>query len=387
MSNYCAEIVKPSALSDAQITAWSNFCFGNADLYSPYFHFGYTNMLATIRDDVYVLAISGGSSPVAFLPFQANVKANGKVGFARNIGAPMTDYQGIICSRETYNDPEFNIINCMEKVGISAFGFSAFVNLPSGQKIFGREQVECTVMDLSGGAEKWREERSSSYRRHLKSTRRRMRKAEDLGEIRTVFNCKDQEVFDQLIVWKRQKFALTGKYDVLSTGWAETLLKKLWQHGADGLRADMHALYFGDELAAIDLGLTDGKVFHSWMVAYNNDFYQLAPGIQLLEALIDGAEQLGYRRIDLGEGIDGYKRHYASEDIKVTSGYMTTTGGAATFTRFYGGMEQFTGNKFGKLGKAPGKIRRRYSQIRACETSRLKRVKAFLSAFKGAPTS
>ena len=115
---------------------------------------------------------------------------------------------------------------------------------------------------------------------------------------------------------------------MLSTGWAEQLLKTLWQRDeqAGFVRADMHALYFGDRLAAIELGLTDGHVFHSWMVGYNDDFHHLAPGIQLLEALIDEAVGLGYSRIDLGEGIDGYKRHYANQDVNVASGFITTVG-------------------------------------------------------------
>lgn len=381
--NYSAEIVKPSALSDAQKQAWEDFRRSNHDLYSPYFYFGYTDMLSTIRDDVYVLVVSDTDKPIAFLPFQALKRSNGKIGFARNIGAPMTDYQGIICAPKTYKDSKFDIIKYLEQADISAFGFSAFVNIPNG--VVSREEVACTVLDISGGAEEWRKGRSSSYRRHLKSTRRRIRKSEEIGKIKTVFKCKDEDVFDQLIAWKKQKFVLTGKYDVLSAGWAETLLRNLWQMDGDGLRAEMHALYFGNELAAIDLGLTDGDVFHSWMVGYNDDFHQLAPGIQLLEALIDAAGDLGYQRIDLGEGIDGYKRHYASEDVRVASGYIATAGLAASFTRFYGGLENFTENKLGKMGKAPGKLRRRYSQIRACEQSSPKRVMALLAAFKGAP--
>lgn len=376
---YSAEIVKPSALSDVQKQAWAEFRQSNPDLYSPYFALEYTQILSTIRDDVYVLVVMGRNDPLAFLPFQGAMKASGNIGFARNIGAPMTDYQGIICAHETYTDNNFDIDACLRQVGVSSFGFSAFIHIPGG--VVSREQVQCTVMDISIGSEEWRKGRSSSYRRHLKSNRRRIRKSEELGPIRYEFDCKDQDVFEQLIAWKKQKFVQTGKYDVLASGWAETLLRELWQKGKTSLRAEMHAMYIGDELAAVDLGLTDGEVFHSWMVGYHDDFHHLAPGIQLLEALIDEADELGYQRIDLGEGVDGYKRHYASEDVKVASGYMATHGSAAMFIRLYGGAE----NKLGKPGLALGKLRRRYSQIRACEPSGPKRVKALLAAFKGVP--
>lgn len=89
---------------------------------------------------------------------------------------------------------------------------------------------------------------------------------------------------------------------MLSADWTRALLQTLWQEQAqEELHADMHALYFGNTLAAIDFGLSDGVTFHSWMVAYNNELQHLAPGIQLLEELIDGAGELGYNRIDLGE--------------------------------------------------------------------------------------
>jgi len=109
----------------------------------------------------------------------------------------------------------------------------------------------------------------------------------------------------------------------------------------------MHALYFGNRLAAIDLGLSDGDVFHSWMVAYDDELSEYAPGIQLLEGLIDATPDTGYKRIDMGEGLDGYKRRGV-----------------------------------GRLKDAPGKLRRRYSQIAACEDNASDRVRHMIAAFK-----
>ena len=199
-----------------------------------------------------------------------------------------------------------------------------------------------------------------------------------------------------ILKWKQEKFAETGKFDVLSAGWTKDMLHALWQSGLDGmggkarrdadLRAEMHTLSIGGELAAIDLGLTDGKTFHSWIVAYNAEFHTLAPGIQLLEALIDEAAALGYTRIDLGEGLDGYKRHYASEDVNVHSGYVAASGAAAAITRLYGAAETLSEKHFGRIGRLPGKARRRYAQIQACEPRPARRALAMLAAAKGAPS-
>jgi len=86
---------------------------------------------------------------------------------------------------------------------------------------------------------------------------------------------------------KRAQFKVTGKYDVLSAGWTQDLLERLWKSPENEVHCELHALYFGDVLAAIDFGLTDGHIYHSWIVAYDNAVAAYSPGIQLLEGLID----------------------------------------------------------------------------------------------------
>jgi CelD/BcsL family acetyltransferase involved in cellulose biosynthesis len=139
----------------------------------------------------------------------------------------------------------------------------------------------------------------------------------------------------------------------------------------------MHALYFGDRLAAIDLGLSDGDVFHSWMVAYDDALAEFGPGIQLLEGLIDASLETGYKRIDMGEGLDGYKRHYSSASTDVVSGLVAFSGAAGRLSRIYAATERWGVEN---LKDAPGKLRRRYSQIAACEDGKANRVKHMLAA-------
>ncbi len=370
------EILKPEALSAADRGLWRQWQGENPVLYSPYFALGYLMAVNALVDDVYVMAISHNGARIGFLPFQAKVRSDGKIGFARPIGSPMTDYQGCVCASGT----NFDLSAVLAQAGFGAFHFTHAVSQGLFEP-YARSALECTVMRIGSSPEDWRADRDASYRRHLKNNRKRRRKAEELGPVRTEFGCQDAAVFDQLIDWKKQKFALTGKYDVLGAGWTLALVQSLWRNEAKrDVWADMHALYFGDQLAAIDLGLTNGTTFHSWMVAYNADFHALAPGIQLLELLIDAAPQLGYERLDLGEGVEGYKRHYASEPVSVASGFIAASGPAATLSKLYGACESFGEDRLGSLGKLPGKARRRYTQIRGCEPKFTGRAKAMLGA-------
>lgn len=363
------KVVKPQSLTAQERAVWTLLRETNPALYSPYFHIGYTDIIGELRDDVYVAVMCEGDQPVAFLPFQG--PQPGKSGFARPIGAPMTDYHGFIQAAGS----SYDYIDILRQAGIGAFHFNALIG---DMGLETSERDEACVMSLPDGAKVWREAQGKSYRRHMKSLRRRIRKTEeDIGPRRFEFKIRDENVFDQLINWKREKFALTGKYDVLSVGWTQTLLKRLWESDGD-LRCDLHALYFGDTLAAIDLGLTDGATFHSWMVAYNSEHYNLSPGIQLLEGLLDVMPDHGYGRLDLGVGLDGYKKHYATDKFDVSSGFVAVKGPAAALSQLYGKAETF-GKK--SLKDAPGKLRRRYSQIAACDESFSGRTKAMLEAF------
>lgn len=365
--NPTVNVKRAHELSETDRMAWTALRASNPQNYSPYFHLDYTLLLADLRDDVFIACVYDNELPIAFLPYQG-------ARFARPVGAPMTDYHGFICKA----DADLNPIEILKAAGIGAYHFSAVTN--EQMNTHAQSEDDGVMMDISLGADKWRETRDGSYRRHLKSNRRRIRKAsEDIGEPRFVWKSTDTAIFDQLIAWKKQKFVETGKYDVLSAEWTLNLLTQLWQRKNGGLTCDMQALYFGDRLAAVDLGLSDGDTFHSWIVAYDGELHSYAPGIQLLEELVDASAELGYKRIDLGVGTDGYKRHYATEPVKAGTGFIAAQGSAATLSKLYSKAETF-GHK--ALKDAPGKLRRRYTQIAACEDSFSGRTKAMLKAVK-----
>lgn len=144
----------------------------------------------------------------------------------------MTDYQGFICASGT----QIDALSAFKLAGFGAFHFGSMIGQEGLLDNYAKSHVDCTVANVSYGAEVWREARDSSYRRHLKSHRRRVRKAEELGERRFEFRSKDQTVFNQLVKWKKQKFSETGKYDVLSADWTMSLVETLWtQTPKDGL--------------------------------------------------------------------------------------------------------------------------------------------------------
>jgi len=366
---------RAAQLSESDWTAWAQLRAENTGLRSPYFHPEYTQLLAELRPDVRVVCqYETDGTPTAFLPLQGK-------RFTRPVGAPMSDYHAIITNRDdiTYD-------SLLSGAGIGAYHYSCAADPQRLRMPQILSESETSAIDIETTAEDWRAERDGSYRRHLKSNRRRTRKAEEaIGPKRIELFSRDIDVYTSLLKWKRAKFAQTGKYDVLSAEWTQGLIRTLWERGRKAdLRCDMHALYFGDRLAAIDLGLSDGDVFHSWMVAYDDELSEFGPGIQLLEALIDATPETGYKRIDMGEGLDGYKRHYASASTRVVSGLVPLSGAVGRLSRIYAAAERWG---VGPLKDAPGKLRRRYTQIAACEDGTAGRIKHMLAAVAGSRRS
>lgn len=362
-------VQKPAQLSETDWAAWADMRASNPDLRSPYFHPDYTRLLAELRDDVRIVCqYDQDGMPIAFLPIQGQ-------RFARPVGAPMSDYHAIITDQD---DVTYDSLFAASGIGAYHYSCATDVKRLRGTQILSTS--ETAAIDISSSADDWRAARDGSYSRHLKSNRRRTRKAEEaIGSKRIALFSRDIDVYGALLKWKQNKFAETGKYDVLSANWTQALIRNLWERDPKAsLRCDMHALYFGDRLAAIDLGLSDGDVFHSWMVAYDDELSEYAPGIQLLEGLIDASAETGYRRIDMGEGLDGYKRHYASASSAVVSGLVPLAGAAGRLSRVYAAAERWG---VGPLKDAPGKLRRRYSQISACEDGTGGRIRHMIAAF------
>lgn len=366
-TSYTTSLYKAQDLPESVIIAWHKLRASNPFLYSPYFHPDYMMEVARHLTDVRVVVLKENAKIIAILPYQGQ-------SFARPVGAPLTDYHGIICSP----DYSVSLQDILADTPVGAFHYTSLIKHLEKTVPNAHQGV---VMAFPKGSQAWRSERDSSFNKHQKSLRRRIRKvSEEIGEPKLITQSQNKAEFDQLIQWKVSQYEESGYYNVLGADWTLGLLKSLWAKGAKApLRLDMHSLYFGDKLAAVDTGLSDGKTYHSWIVAYDSKFHTYSPGTQLLNQIIDSSDMLGYERIDLGVGIDNFKKYYATESVQTSSGFAAISGPAAKLSQLYDAAERF-GQK--SLSDAPGKLRRRYSQIAACDNTMTGRAKAMLAAVK-----
>ena len=350
---YTREFYDYNTLPKRVLEKWRFFIKDNPSLYSPYFHPDYTALVSELRDDVSIAVLECDNSVVAILPFQG-------AHFARPVGAPMTDYQGVICSP----DKPYSIHDVLGESQIGVFGYDALV---SGKKTKSNSAQSAAVIAFPNGYEDWLSSRDSAFTKHQKETRRRLRKASaDIGEPKLITQSRDIDIFNQLVSWKSKQFAHNKIYNVLGVDWTVNLLKNLLRKSEQrDIWLDMHALYFGDRLAAIDTGLTDGKTYHRWIVAYDPELHKYAPGTQMLNFIIRSSDELGYSRIDHGVGREDFKKYYATEDVDTYTGYTALGGYGGLMANMYNAVER-GGRKH--LSDLPGKMRRRYYQVSNCET-------------------
>jgi len=117
----------------------------------------------------------------------------------------MSDYHAIITNRDdiTYD-------SLLSGTGIGAYHYSCAADPQRLRMPQILAESETAAIDIETTVEAWREGRDSSYRRHLKSNRRRTRKAEEaIGPKRIALFSRDIDVYMSLLKWKRAKFVDT----------------------------------------------------------------------------------------------------------------------------------------------------------------------------------
>ena len=86
-------IVSIGDIDEAMVSRWNAWVSPGGRLVSPYLRFEFTRCIASVRDDVRIAIFEDAGEIIGFFPHHA-----AREGVVRPIGAPMSDYQGIIAA-------------------------------------------------------------------------------------------------------------------------------------------------------------------------------------------------------------------------------------------------------------------------------------------------
>lgn len=109
-------------------------------------------------------------------------------------------------------------------------------------------------------------------------------------------------MLEALIGWKREHLRRQGCVDTFRLRWVAPLLRRVATKQTAHFAGVLSALYAGETLVAVHLGVRSGPELCSWVPAYDAAFAKYSPGVILHLELAKAAAGEGIRRIDLGRG-------------------------------------------------------------------------------------
>ena len=318
-------VVHAAALSDNDIANWRSIQDSNPALVSPYLTLEFTQLVATVRDDVFVAVLQQQGETIGYFPYQ-----RGAMRIGKPVGGVMSDYQGVIVADSLPCDPATLVRAC----GLRAWDFDHLIAAQSEFAPFHRIQTCSPIMDLSHGYEAYLAERRASGGDKISDLQRLERKLErDHGTLRFVPHETDPRMLDTLIEWKTSQFIRTGVPNIFRESWIRNYVRRL--HGTDtpGFGGVFSVLYASGRPVAMSLDLRSRSVRHGSITAFDLEFFRYSPGMLLLLMSAQHAASVGLQTFDLGKGDMPYKQQLASAAVPMCEGSVECSASLALVRR------------------------------------------------------
>jgi len=351
------DVLRPSALSAADLQRWSALQAADPALDSPFLSPGWALAVeraqVCLRGDVKVAVVRDGGEAKAF--FAARVVG----GTAMPPGAPMCDYQAVVA------EPGFALdARCLLRaLAVHRLDFFQMLEDQPTFAPYHRGEAASWVVDAPGGFEAYQADRRDAGSGVLKDIEKRRRKIErDLGEVTFTAGSADRAAFDQLIAWKRDQYRQTGQTDIFGAGWPLRLLEDLLAPAAADptFGGMLFTLHIGNRLAAAQFNLRNRRTLHAWIIAHGTGFEKVSPGLVLFGEILRWMETAGLASLDLGPGDYRFKQQLANARRRVAHGFVGRPSPQSLVrSAEYGVRAAAETLPLGALSQLPGKAMRR----------------------------
>lgn len=360
------ERIPAAQLCAADVDAWAEIQASDPALASPLLSPWFAQVVGQVREDARIAVFRRDDRALAFFPHHRRPG-----GFGRPIGAPFSDYHGVVSAPGAF-DPSDNIVAL---AGLKAFRHNGLIDphglFPETERLHDAHSIE-----LDGTPEAYLEAARAASPKKFKNWRRLQHRLADVGPLRLTADRSD-EAFDRLLTWKSEQFQRTGAQDVLRPAWAREMMHRLFHLRQGPMTGLMLTLYAGDTLVGGHFGVSLGGVFHPWIASMAPDMAAFSPGQTFLDQAIRAMPGLGLRVYDLGVGHDHYKRPFAATVKTVGGGLQSVPGKAGALSR--AGDRAWQVGALGRSG-AVDKVRRRLDHIATADPSIRGRVHGLLEA-------
>lgn len=358
------ETVHPSRLTPGQIAAWRALCAREPAFSSPLLGPDFTLAVGAVREDARVTVGYHACRPALFWPHHIRPG-----GLARPIGAPFSDYHGVISAPGV----PFSPAELMAEAGVRRFVFDGLVD-PQGRF------AQCTSVErpvygvrLTGDANAYFEALRADSPKRFKNMRRLEHKLErEVGPLTLEAPDRAQDAFESLMAWKSDQFRRTGLHDVLAPDWVRALMASLFAMTNAPMQGLLITLRAGGRPVAGHFGVRAGDAFHPWIAAFDPAFAAYGPGVTLVSQAIRAMGRLGLKSYDLSGGHDHYKKPFVLGTETVSQGVVAH------------GQKAGAANRFADRPSTLVRVGRRLDHIAAVEPTLPGRIGGVISALAGA---
>jgi len=190
--------------------------------------------------------------------------------------------------------------------------------------------VECVrpspYLDVTGSLEAYKSRLSDTGKKTLSDTLRFGRKAaREIGGLRFEFRSQDAALLETLFAWKSRQYIELGAGDFFADWQPRRYLLNLLRRSQDpGFCGALSALWAGDKLLALHMGMLARGVLHWWFPVYHPQYSAYSPGRIMLAKLAEEAPALGLTKIDLGKGEEAYKLRCMTGATQLAEGCIET---------------------------------------------------------------
>ena len=290
------DTLKPQALTAEDEALWTRLLKARPDLSGPYFDVRYVKAVGARVPRAGVARIWRGGRVAGFFPYQLRGDT------LQPLGAPLTDYHGIIC--ETGTTVAFD--DLIVATGARRLSFQGWTGeLPQAAKTV---SLNRRVADTSEGFDAWYARQEGEHHKFFKNIRRCERNVEkDFGGFTFTWERVTPDMLDWVLNIKRAQYKHCGLHDIFDCGWTQDLLRALasFDDPAYGLRAGVFR--HDGKVVAAEIGLLGEDQVHLWFPAYDPAYYRYSIGILLVVQMIRYLAPQGVKRFDFGTGGEEYK--------------------------------------------------------------------------------
>lgn len=304
--------IPANLLTSEHIEAWSQIQLAEVTLNSPFFRPEFTRAVATVREDIEVAILQRRGEIIGFFPFQRDHRNIG-----RAVAWKVSELHGMIVAK----DVPLNAIQLLGDSGLRAWHYLCVPATQKSLQPYHFCQRDFPYMDLSQGFDVYRTERSRAGSALITQGLRKARKIDrEVGPLRLEAHTTDRDILKFLMAWKSAQYKRLGILNLFSLKWVADLLERFRITETEHFSGMLSALYVGDRVIAVHLGIRSNGVLSWWFPAFDRAYGKYSPGLILLTKLAETAKELGIRRIDLGQGAEQYKDSFKSGNFRVAEG-------------------------------------------------------------------